>query len=60
MAVPFWDALLDRFIGSARERLGAEADAVWAEGYAMPFDDAVTLALDPGAVDSKTTGVRSL
>ncbi|MBA2360547.1 MAG: hypothetical protein H0V79_06385 [Actinobacteria bacterium] len=46
--VPFWDALLERYIGAARERLGAEADAVWAEGYAMPFEDAVTLALGSG------------
>ncbi|MDQ3992096.1 MAG: NB-ARC domain-containing protein [Actinomycetota bacterium] len=46
ISVPFWDALLERYIGSARERLGAEADAVWAEGRELPFDDAVTLALE--------------
>ena len=45
IAVPFWDALLERYIGPARERLGAEAEAVWGEGYSMPFEDAVTLAL---------------
>jgi hypothetical protein len=45
IAVPFWRALLERYIDSARVRVGAEADAVWAEGYAMSFDDAVTLAL---------------
>jgi hypothetical protein len=43
--VPFWDALLDRYIGVAREKLGPEGDAVFAEGHAMSFEDAVTLAL---------------
>ena len=56
IAVPFWDALLERYIGSARKQLGAEADIAWAEGHAMSFDDAVTLAL---AGDSKATGVPS-
>ena len=45
LEVPFWDALLDRYVAVARERLGSEGDAVWAEGHAMSFDDAVTLAL---------------
>jgi predicted ATPase/class 3 adenylate cyclase len=45
VGVPFWNALLERHIGAARERLGPDADDVWAEGHAMPFDDAVTLAL---------------
>jgi len=45
ISVPFWDALLERYIGPAREQLGAEAAAVWTEGFAMPFDDAVTVAL---------------
>ncbi|MEK6274493.1 MAG: NB-ARC domain-containing protein [Actinomycetota bacterium] len=48
LSVPFWNALLDRYIAPAREKLGSEGDAVWAEGYAMPFDDAVSLALDSG------------
>ena len=43
--VAFWDALLERYIGAARAELAEEADAVWAEGRAMPFDDAVELAL---------------
>ena len=46
--MPFWNALLDSYIGAAREKLGSEGDAVWAEGYAMPFEDAVTLALGSG------------
>jgi class 3 adenylate cyclase len=41
-------------------KLGEEGDAVWTEGHAMSFDNAVTLALDPEAADSKTTGVPSL
>jgi len=60
IAVPFWDALLERYIDAAREQLGEEGDAVWAEGHAMSFDNAVTLALDPEAVDPNTTGVPSL
>jgi predicted ATPase/class 3 adenylate cyclase len=43
--VAFWDALLEKHIGAAREALGADADAVWAEGRALAFDDAVDLAL---------------
>jgi hypothetical protein len=46
--VPFWNALLDLHIGAARERLGSESDAIFAEGHAMSFDDAVTLALGSG------------
>ncbi len=45
VAVPFWNELLERFAGIARGRLGSEGDAVWAEGHALKFDDAVTLAL---------------
>jgi predicted ATPase/class 3 adenylate cyclase len=45
ISVAFWDALLERYIGAARARLGEEADAVRAEGRALPFDVAVELAL---------------
>jgi hypothetical protein len=45
ISVTFWDALLERYIGAARERLGEEADALVAEGRAMAFDEAVELAL---------------
>ena len=45
ISIPLWDALLERYLGPAREQLGAEADAVWAEGRAVEFDDAVELAL---------------
>jgi len=44
-SVAFWDALLEKYIGGAREALGADADAVWAEGRTMAFEDAVDLAL---------------
>ncbi len=47
LSVAFWDALLERHIGGARETLGAESDPVWAEGRALPFEDAVDLALSP-------------
>jgi predicted ATPase len=46
-STPFWDELLDKHIGAAREALGDDADAVWAEGRAISFDDAVSLALTP-------------
>jgi hypothetical protein len=37
--------VIERYIGAAREQPGEDADAVWAEGRAMAFDDAVELAL---------------
>jgi hypothetical protein len=46
-SVGFWDSLLERYIGAARAELGQEAEAVWAEGRALAFDDAVELALTP-------------
>lgn len=45
ISVPFWDALLERHIGAAREALGSAAEPVWAEGRELPFDEAVALAL---------------
>jgi non-specific serine/threonine protein kinase len=45
MPIAFWDALLERYLGPAREQLGDRADEVWAEGRALDFDDAVQLAL---------------
>ena len=44
--VAFWDVLLDLHLGGARAALGAEeAHAAWERGLALPFDDAVALAL---------------
>jgi hypothetical protein len=45
ISIPFWDALLERYLRPAREQLGADADRVWAEGRALDFDAAVELAL---------------
>ena len=45
ISIEFWDALLERYLGPAREQLGARADDVWSQGRALPFDDAVALAL---------------
>jgi hypothetical protein len=45
VTVRFWGALLDRHIGSARARLGDEADAVCDEGRALPFEDVIRLAM---------------
>jgi non-specific serine/threonine protein kinase len=45
--VPFWDALQDRYIGSAKRGLEPEDyEREWSKGRSMSFDDAVTLALD--------------
>jgi hypothetical protein len=45
LSIAFWDALLERYIGAAKADLAEEADAVWAEGFSLAFDDAVDLAL---------------
>jgi tetratricopeptide (TPR) repeat protein len=47
ISVAFWDALLERYIGPARAELGERAASVWAEGLALPFDEAVQLAATP-------------
>ena len=44
-STPFWDALLEHHVAAARTALGADADAVWQEGRAMPLEDAVRLAM---------------
>jgi hypothetical protein len=44
--VRFWDALLEGYLGPAREQLGADAGRAWAEGRALEFDEAVELALE--------------
>ena len=49
ISISFWDALLDRYLGLARESLGDEYDAVRAEGRALAFDAAVELALRDNA-----------
>jgi predicted ATPase/class 3 adenylate cyclase len=46
---PFWNELLEEHIVSAREALGDQAAAVWAEGRTMTLEDAVVLALTPRA-----------
>jgi hypothetical protein len=44
--VPFWDELLERYLGAARAALGPElADAPRSRGLELPFDDAIALAL---------------
>jgi non-specific serine/threonine protein kinase len=45
--VRFWDALLDRYLGAARQALGTETYEVeWNKGRDLSFDDAVKLALE--------------
>jgi hypothetical protein len=44
--VRFWDALLDRYIGGAKEKLGnRESEQAWNQGLAIAFDDAISTAL---------------
>src|SRR5438093_1118754 len=43
LSVPFWDALLVRYLGPARESLVDQYDSVHAEGRALAFEDAVAL-----------------
>jgi predicted ATPase/class 3 adenylate cyclase len=45
--ISFWSALIEQYIGAARAELGEQADAVWADGSALSFDEAVELALKP-------------
>ncbi len=56
-SVRFWDELLERYIGAARRELGSAADALWAEGRALDFDDAVQLALNAGNPDGLDSAV---
>ncbi len=58
ISVAFWDALLARYLGPARESLGDEYDAVRAEGRALAFDNAVELALRDDAQVATTQGER--
>ena len=44
-SVAFWKVLLDRFIGKARDDLGAEADAAWEAGRRLDLRGAVAEAL---------------
>ena len=43
--VAFWDRLLERYLGPARSALGAKVDAARQRGLALPFDEAVVIAL---------------
>jgi tetratricopeptide (TPR) repeat protein len=45
ISIPFWDALLERYLAPARVSLGDEYESVRASGRALPFDEAVELAL---------------
>jgi predicted ATPase/DNA-binding SARP family transcriptional activator len=49
ISMAFWDALLERYLAPAHASLGDEYDAIRADGRALPFDDAVALALHDDA-----------
>jgi tetratricopeptide (TPR) repeat protein len=47
--VGFWNALLERYLGGARRAIDGEAAArATATGRALPLDEAIARALDPG------------
>jgi tetratricopeptide (TPR) repeat protein len=55
--VRFWDALLDRYLGAAKEALGRESsEKEWNKGRDLSFDEAVELALEVGADNAESVG----
>jgi predicted ATPase/tRNA A-37 threonylcarbamoyl transferase component Bud32 len=55
--VRFWDALLDRYLGAAKEALGRESsEKEWNKGRDLSFDEAVELALEVGADKAESVG----
>jgi len=51
--IRFWDGLLDRYLGAARQALGADAsERAWQQGRLLPFETAVERGL--GLVDETT------
>jgi len=44
---------LERYLGDARTALGSDADAAWAQGLGLAFDDAVALALQETVADRR-------
>ncbi len=59
-SVAFWDDLLDRYIGAAWAGVGSRAEEAWAEGRAMAFDDAVTMALGAGGASALAQTNRAI
>ncbi len=54
-SVPFWDALLAKYLGRAKEQLGPKASAAaWEEGKRMDFQDAVAYAVNPDERQSRS------
>jgi len=47
--VPWWSALVERYVGPAREALGDRADAIARDGSALSLDGAVGEALERSA-----------
>jgi tetratricopeptide (TPR) repeat protein len=56
MSIKFWQALLDRYVGKAREDAGqTDADRAWAAGRQLTLDEAIELASSlHGRPDSST------
>ena len=49
--VPFWDALLDKYLGAARRNLATDAiEFARREGTSMSFENAIAMGLDMDAL----------
>ena len=58
ISVPFWNGLLDRFLGLARESLAAdEAEGAWEAGRALSFERAIEEALEPAQSGTRPVAV---
>jgi tetratricopeptide (TPR) repeat protein len=44
ISVRFWSALMNRYIGAAREQLGADSERVYREGQQLSFDEVISTA----------------
>jgi hypothetical protein len=53
VAPPFWKALLDRYLGPAREELGDDAGPAWEEGRQLSFEEAVERHSTCGSAETK-------
>lgn len=58
--VRFWDALLERYIGTAKRSMKVEdVEREWAQGRNMTFDEAITLAGPTDRVSTCLIATRS-
>jgi hypothetical protein len=59
--VRFWDALLERYLGEGRMRLGTKGvESARREGESMGFDDAIAVGLEVDGIDAPDSDLRGL